>query len=320
MSIDLEPQRSWYTQDGDTDYLTQVLRHEPMELNLNDRVAFRFVVGSYLRAAFFAEVAGVLGLIIGFIVGGVQGMVVLWLVLSIAVFLIVYLRSKVNEPLGEWKVLLSDRAQSADFAYSKITGVIKRRNLPVAVKARRMINDVRTKTVANRLIVTQDTYTVCVSVFPYGTGLYLSWRMWRRRSGFALLKRFLSDLVNAIFGSTDIVSVMQRTDPPRAMREAIHSACREGLKVAVNATMVPIEFGFPEGWPTIEGYKQDSESPSAPLPSFTQGPDIAPAAPTVPLLALPQPAQELPVQAAQTALPLEAVNQTGWNQQDDGAE
>jgi len=308
MSIATEPQRSWYTQDGDTDYLTQVLRHEPMELQLNDKVAFRYVFSTWLRAAFLGMIAGVLGLAIGAIANGLRGALILEPVFAIAGFLVVYLCAKVNEPLGEWKVLLSDRARSADFAYSRITGVIKRRYLPVTIKPRRMINDVRTGSIANRLIITEGVYTVCVSVFPYGTGLYLSWRMWRRRSGFELLLRFVFDIFGGIVGATNIVSVMQRTDQPRAMREAIHSACREGLKVAVNATMVPVEFGFPEGWPSIEGYKQDSESFTAPLPA-AWGAVGAPATPPVPQYVAPPPPQQL-----------EPADQTGRRKQDDGAE
>jgi hypothetical protein len=49
--------------------------------------------------------------------------------------------------------------------------------------------------------------------------------MWRRRSGGQLIKRALVDRVTA----ANLVTVMLRTDRARAVREAVHLACREAV-------------------------------------------------------------------------------------------
>jgi hypothetical protein len=54
--------------------------------------------------------------------------------------------------------------------------------------------------------------------------------MWRRRSGAQLIKRALVDRVTA----TGLVTAMLRTDRARAVREAIHLACREAVYAPVD--------------------------------------------------------------------------------------
>ena len=264
----------WYTEDGDTSYLAQVLRHEPVELSLDDSVRLGIVLVAYFRAAILSILAGLVTGIVTEIAASSIPFPLLSLVV-IGVYLLVFFRSKLNEPIAEWKVLLAGRAHAADSVYSTISGVIRDRRLPVRVKPRRMVNDLATRTVANRLIIVDGTYTVFVSVFPFGTSLYLSWSMWRRRSGWQLATRWFTDIIGSLFGTTDIVRVMLRTDRPRAVREAVHSASREGLKVAVNGTVVPVSFGFPQGLPQVEGYQQRTELHSAPVP------EAASAQPTV---------------------------------------
>jgi hypothetical protein len=51
------------------------------------------------------------------------------------------------------------------------------------------------------------------------------------------------------------------------MREAVHAACREGLIVAIDQTAIPVEYGFPQGLPPIEG---DGGG------AFGTGPDLPP--------------------------------------------
>lgn len=78
-----------------------------------------------------------------------------------------------------------------------------------------------------------------MTVFGYGTSLYLGWMMWRSRRGATLVGRFIVDLLIGITGRQDPVELMLRTERPRAMREAIHAVCREGLHVAVEGAPTP---------------------------------------------------------------------------------
>jgi hypothetical protein len=135
--------------------------------------------------------------------------------------------------------------------------------------------------------------------------------MWRRRSGATLAKRFLADFFGSMFGLADLLRVMLRTDRPRAMREAVHSACREGLKVAVMQTVVPVEYGFAQGLPVVEAYVQ-TEMQSAPIPAALPVPPV-PSVPPVP----PAPQQAQPQAQSQTRTlpqPQEQLQPNPWSQ------
>ena len=87
--------------------------------------------------------------------------------------------------------------------------------------------------VNNRLVITERTYVAYVSVFGFGTSLYVGWMMWRSRRGATLIGQFLKDLIGGILGRSGIINQMLRTEKVRAMREAVHSAVREGVDAAV---------------------------------------------------------------------------------------
>jgi hypothetical protein len=318
----MEDQAGWFTEDGDTAYLGKVLRHQPMELSLDDRVPALLVFFIWLRAAIVGWIVGGLGAYVlsrkisgdnadavyGTSASGVTiGEVFVYVALpGMIAFFLVFFLAKLNQAVGEWRVLLASRSQCADSVYSMIAGVIAQRQIPLEVKARRMLTGTgKTKrTWANRLIIQEGTYTAYVTVFSYGTSLYLSWSMWRRRSGWALFKRMFGDMFGA-----NIVKVMLRMDRPRAMREAVHSACREGLKVAVTNTVVPVEFGFANGLPPIAdlGAPAVRNSPSTTKSAATKKSSASaksaaarraavPPAPSIP--AAPPIPQAVPVQSA----------------------
>lgn len=186
-------------------------------------------------------------------VGGILGTIMFWLIL---------LFSKLPEPIAEWRVLLADRAAGADSVYSQISGTLWHRQLPVHWRVPRIRTGFGPSNVSNRLVVQDGTYTAYISVFPYGTSLYLGWMMWRTRRGTTLIGRFVADVFSGMGNGQDLERRMMRTERPRAMREAVHAACREGLMVAHEGRQVPVEYGFPQGLPQIES----DELGSAPVP------------------------------------------------------
>jgi hypothetical protein len=215
--------------DADAVYLQKTLRHEPMELGLDDSVSFRtlLILGARAWLAWLAVF-----ILLGFI-GGVQvarggGGTLLGLafLVSVVVFWFVLLRSKVTEPIGEWRTLLADRAGQSDSYYRMINAVLHRREVPIATVHLRSIRlNTKGGPVKHIIELSEQEYHTFVTVFPYGTSLYVGWQMWRRRSGAQLVKRALVDLVKG----ADIVTVMLRTDRARAVREAVHLACREAV-------------------------------------------------------------------------------------------
>jgi hypothetical protein len=216
--------------DADAVYLQKTLRHEPMELGLDDSVSLRtlfiMVVRAYIAWAIVFIVLGFFGIIelanhSGpdlLIVAFVAGVVVFWGML---------LGSKVTEPIGEWRTLLPDRAGQAACYYNMIRVVLKRRDLPISVAPRVQSIQlaVHGNPVKRTIVLSESEYRTYVTVFPYGTSLYVGWQMWRRRSGVQLIRRALIDRVTA----ANLVTAMLRTDRARAVREAVHLACREAL-------------------------------------------------------------------------------------------
>jgi hypothetical protein len=147
--------------------------------------------------------------------------------------------------------------------YSAIRGKITERQLPVgSVETKR--NATGFGSVNNRLILIDGPYRVYVSVFAYGTSLYLGWMMYRNRKGSELFARYWSDFFASLFGRLDYIGLMLRTERARAMREVVHSLCREGMNVAIEQIEVPESYGFPDGLPPIEALP--STLPMAHLP------------------------------------------------------
>jgi len=253
----------WRGGDGNAAYLDKTLRHERVELSLDDSVSAAAVRGLIVRAS----VVGLLFWMVAFIpvvlaaiaAGRLGGAAIgWWFFAGFGVFLFALLGCRVTEPLAEWRVLLENRVDEAEPTYVAIAAALRNRRIPLAVMPRRMY--VGDDSVRNRLALSDGDYTAYVSVFNYGTSLYLGWMMWRSRRGYALIGQFVVDMVNGIRGRLTPEEMVMRTERPRAMREAVHAACREGLTAAVEFRRLPIEQGFPGGvLPPID-------EPAAPAP------------------------------------------------------
>lgn len=248
----------WRGGDGNASYLDKTLRHRGMEVSLDDRVTARDIAMLFIYAAAASILAFLPFLFLGvlFLIaaggGAFTALYVIGLIASFVVFWVVFLGAKVPEPISEWRVLLDGRTEQAESVYSKIAGTLGTRSIPLSVRRRRIRTGLGDNQISNRLVLTDGGYVAYVSVFRYGTSLYLGWMMWRSRRGAALIRQYLSDLFLSIAGRADTELLMLRTERPRAMREAVHAACREGLVVAIDQTAVPLDYGFPNGLPPVE--------------------------------------------------------------------
>lgn len=263
---------------GDTAYLDKTLRHRPVELYFDESVTPRSLFLLWLRATMTA--GGFLA-IVGFLLillslnGSADAVIVLLtivLVISFAGFWVVLLATKLQEPISEWHVLLADRAAAAESVYNVVVGRSRDRGLPLYPYTRRLATSFGP--VSSRLVLVDGHYEAFVTVFPYGSGLYLGWTMWRSRRGAHLIGRYIADIFRSMGGQLDPVARMLRTEQARAMREAVHAVCREGLHVAVEQTEVPDSYAFPHGLPPVETF-----AVSAPMPVSAPSPVLPPADP-----------------------------------------
>jgi hypothetical protein len=100
--------------------------------------------------------------------------------------------------------------------------------------------------------------------------------MWRSRRGATLIRQAVGDFFEGLAGRGDMERRMMRTERPRAMREAVHAACREGLVAGASGRNVALAYGFPHGLPPIEG---DYFGPRPAGPASPAGPE-GPAGPS----------------------------------------
>ncbi|RPE36546.1 hypothetical protein EDD38_4921 [Kitasatospora cineracea] len=282
------PVPGWNGGDGNNAYLDKTLRHMPVETVLDDRVSGRALLRMAARALLVSWVVWLVVLVFGLLialagssstdrygssdpteaVGAFLGVPVYAGLAGLVAFVLALLVGKLTEPIAEWRVLLHARAD-VDSAYNQICNVVAERGYPLApsVEAVREYGGI-----SRRLVLAQHDCTAHISVFNYGSSLYLGWQMWRTRSKFRLFVQFVTDNVS---GGSDLRSAMSRTGQVRAMREAVHAACREGLVVAIEQRPVQLQVQFPQVAPVstakVVGPQQRSSVPPAP-----------PAAPPVP--------------------------------------
>ena len=275
---------------GDVAYRMQSLTYKPIELGLDEGVPLltlvRLFVWAFLASLAVSVFFGVLFLIAylasdpnpftGQTPGG--SILIVGYVLSFIAFWVVLLGARIDEPIAEWKTLLEDKFAAADSAYAAIYGSFGRHSTPVSAGAVRVRSDLLApETVNNRLMITERSYTVYVSVFPYGTSLYIGWTMWRSRRGAVVLGHYVKDLVGGLVGRAGSINQMLRTERVRAMREAVHAAVREGAEVAMQGVEVPIAttFGYDLPVQDLRGGQPDRPGPApvpAGPPSFPTGP------------------------------------------------
>lgn len=260
---------------GNLSYRTQNLKFEDIEVKLNEAVPWQSIL-KLLSLSWAVSAAVFFGFLVLWGIAALASvsngsapdgtLLTIGYVLSGIVFWVVLLMTQLTEPIAEWKTLLEDKYLAATSAYAAIYGALRRRHYPVLVTAMRIRSDVFSpEVVNNRLVITDGgSYVAYVSVFGYGTSLYVGWMMWRNRRGYVLIGHFIKDVVGSLLGRTSPIHQMLRTEKPRAMREAIHSAVREGVEVAVRGIEVTMVSTFGQDVPI-----QNLSAPAAMVPEPT---------------------------------------------------
>ncbi|WP_157441537.1 adhesin [Actinoplanes awajinensis] len=260
MSVTGEPQRQWAAMgpgNGDVAYRMQGLQAGPQEIGAEESVSVSTLIRLWLWAAVPAFVLWAFFVFLALLVHAASeptlfsadtpgdGVFSVGSLLSVIVFWVVLLAARIDEPVAGWHTLLEDRWQGADSAYAAVYGTLRRRGVPVETTAGRLRSDLLPpEAVNNRLLIHERGYQIQITIFPYGSSLYLGWTLTRSRRGVILIGHFLKDLVGGMFGRVTPALAMLRTERVRALREAVHSAVREGAEVATQGIVVPVASAF----------------------------------------------------------------------------
>jgi hypothetical protein len=165
---------------------------------------------------------------------------------------------------SQWEMILDGKYEAAPMAYERITEAIRSRHLPFDIDDRPQGPN------GQRYLAARfGVYHAYVGVFPYGTSLFMTWSMWREDRALLLVGRHI---IESLSGNDPLRQVM-RTDPARAMRDALHNAVREGVDYAA----------------TDVGGHQSGRSGPPPIDLTTPPPSAPPPPAPVPQPAMPAP-------------------------------
>ncbi|MDT9690219.1 hypothetical protein Q5762_18105 [Streptomyces sp. P9(2023)] len=295
-------------------YRNQTLQYGDVELNFDEAVEFQTIKQLWFQAFAASLFAFLLfGLLPSIFSGEFPDGMDTGLIVSIIVFWVVLLFARLTEPISEWKTLLEEKAAASSSAYATIYGALNRRRIPVSAVPARIRSDITPEVVHNRLVITSGRYVAYVTVFAYGTSLYVGWTMWRSRSGAVIIGHFIKDIIGGFLGRTGNVMQMLRTERARAMREAVHSATREGVEVAVQGIEVPLASTFGQEPPIRSSASAPpappvppAHTPSAHTPSAHTPPGHTPSGYI--------PSGHTPPAPPSPHVPPQGPNAGGWNQ------
>ncbi|MFF7357701.1 MULTISPECIES: adhesin [Streptomyces] len=268
-------------------YRNQTLQYGDVELTFDESVDFGAVKRLWITATFASLLVFLLFGALPALFAGDPENLSPGLVIAFIVFWVTLLFTRFNEPISEWKTLLEDKAAASSSAYAAVYGSLSRRRIPVTAVPARVRSDITPEVVHNRLVVTSGRYVAYVTVFAYGTSLYVGWTMWRSRPGAVVIGHFVKDLIGSLVNRAGTLNQMLRTDRPRAMREAVHSAAREGVEIAIQGIEVPLASTFGQEPPiqTAPASTGPAAPPTPPAPpTFGHAPGTVPgAAPAGPM-------------------------------------
>lgn len=146
--------------------------------------------------------------------------------------------------LGDWNLLLHGKAGFAETAYGIVyRSLTQNHALPATIGVRRVRVGPPVRGVRNMLQVQLHKYSIYVSVFPFGTDLYLGWTLWHRDLPVVIVFRWLSTVLRRTMWNTGIAGVRE-VEPVKAMRDAVHDGLREGMEAAIRGQVVPLEETF----------------------------------------------------------------------------
>lgn len=209
-------------------YLGGRLAYTQGEAESLDPLSPRFVARIIVQAIVFATIYWV-GFVILFILFRTDGKVVysLWTLVVAAGFWL----SPVWTSVSEWKLMIDNKAAAFGAAFEHIAWVFRRRQTPVrklSVQRMSLGGDTR-----DYLYAQDGIFRAYVACFPYGQDLYIGWTLWWRISPLGWLWTVIMRMWQTFTLRGSELHNIHRYDYGKALREAVHSAAREGVDAAV---------------------------------------------------------------------------------------
>ena len=134
--------------------------------------------------------------------------------------------------LSEWKFSVDGKGAAGAVAFEHVAWTLRQRETPLdSVQVRRL--RLSGEGIRDYLELRRGLFVGYVACFPYGQDLYVGWTFWFRLSPLRYLLMAWARIWQSLFNRGTDLYVTLRYDSARAMREAMHSAAREGLDVAI---------------------------------------------------------------------------------------
>lgn len=223
-------------------YLGQRLLYDktpeaPFDPIFNNRILFQMLrqwflywtilfVGAIAGGIFFAIASFAIGFTLGFSLWWIAG-----LICSLTAACLFWLLP-LPALLSEWKFSVDSQGMAAPIVFEHIAWALSRRETPLdSIQVQRL--HLPGEGVRDYLQLRRGLFTGYVGCFAYGQDLYVAWTFWVKLSPARWLLMVIARIWQNITHRGTDLSVTLRYDSARAMREAMHSATREGIDVAV---------------------------------------------------------------------------------------
>ena len=146
-------------------------------------------------------------------------------------FVIAYLLIPIPALLSEWRFLVDDKGAARPVVFDHVYAAFRRRNTQVdGIGVRRLSLPGGTK--RDYLEIKRGVFTGFISCFEEGNDLYVGWTFWLRMSPARFLLLRLERIWHEVTQKGNELYVTLRYESAKALREAMHSAAREGVDVA----------------------------------------------------------------------------------------
>jgi hypothetical protein len=204
-----------------------------------------YILGAIVAGIFFLVASVAIGRGLAFAGYSICGF------LTVLVLLCMYWLLPLPVLLSEWKFSVDGKGAAASVAFEHIAWTLKQRETPLdSVQVRRL--RLPGSGPRDYLELQHGLFLGYIACFPYGKDLYVGWTFYFRLSPLRWVLMFLARIWQTLSNRHTNLYVTLRYDSARAMREAMHSAAREGLDVAIGQLA-------PQGHGTVGGQLRVTE-------------------------------------------------------------